>query len=86
LFSHTTKISKMSELCHDCHQEATMNEYCADCYWDRDAEKKKKQRANPKYRYAAAFAAAKTLLGKSDEEAITIAKSKIESLTLYSEK
>lgn len=70
----------MSELCYDCHKEATMNDYCADCYWNRDAEKKKQQRANPKYRYAAAFAAAKTLLEKSDEEAHAIATAAVKAL------
>ncbi len=70
-------LQKMN--CSICNYEpATMGwreiDCCAECFWDRDAEEKKARRSDPKWKYNRAFAAAKVLFNKTDEEAHKIAQ------------
>jgi hypothetical protein len=68
-------------ICAHCDdEEATMpndwnddGDLCPDCYWDLDSVKKRERRADPEWRYARSFSAAKVILGKSDEEAHQLA-------------
>ena len=71
------------DICPKCEVEAaTMpNEFddeceriCPECFWTLDADMKRQRRADPEWRYARAFSAAKTLFNKSDEEAHEMAK------------
>lgn len=51
---------------------------CADCYWDEDAERKSKQRNEPKWVFDRIYSASVQLLGKTPQEAIQIATSEVE--------
>ena len=69
-------------VCSHCEEApATMpNEFaedrgdlCADCFWDLDADMKRRRRADPAWRYNRAYSAAIVLFGKSEEEAHAMA-------------
>lgn len=73
--------------CAECgYDEGTMSYFedepklCPDCFWEMDAAEKRKQRADPEWRYQRAFSAAVVLLGKSEEEANAIAAASVASM------
>lgn len=78
---------KTCPLCGD--DEATMpdefdtseNRYiCADCFWEKDAELKRKRRADPIWRANRAYSAAKVLLGLNLTEALAVAANSVANM------
>jgi hypothetical protein len=61
-----------------CHSFVPGEGICADCFWDEDSERKAKLRYDPNWVFQRAYSAAITLLGKTHEQAITIAKLTVE--------
>ncbi len=74
--------------CCECgYEEGTMpddfdenKKWCADCFWEADAERKRKYRSDPEWRYNRAFSAAKVLFNKSDEEAHAMAAASVAAM------
>jgi hypothetical protein len=76
-------------LCSHCHQEegGCPNEFtdegerlCADCYWDFDAEAKRKRRAHPSWRYSRVYSACLVLLNQTEEQARKRAYDEVEKM------
>ena len=73
-------------LCGHCQYErATLpndlteeGDLCADCYWEIDAEEKRKRRADPAWRYNRVYSFAVTCLGLSEEKAREMAAAAVE--------
>lgn len=71
--------------CGHCHAErATLpndftdeGDLCADCYWEIDADRKRKRRADPVWRYNRVYSFALTCLGLSEEKACELAASAV---------
>jgi hypothetical protein len=53
---------------------------CADCYWDFDAEAKRKRRSDPEWSYYRIISACKLLLNMSDEEACAKANQEVQKM------
>jgi hypothetical protein len=63
------------EMCENCKEVERMCEekYCADCFWDKDAEIKKTRRKNPVWVFRQAYSAAIVLFNVSHNEAMIMA-------------
>lgn len=88
--SRRTKPTEPERYCEECADDVfSYNEFCnkylcTDCFWDFEEELKRKRRADPEWRFQRAYSAAKVILGKSDEEALQIAKEAIFNSSLSS--
>ena len=73
------------ELCENCKEVERMCEekYCADCFWDKDAEIKKTLRKNPVWIFRRAYSAAMILYGLSQKEAIIMASLAVSNMGSY---
>jgi len=71
--------------CENCKIETTMcgEKYCADCFWDKDAEIKKTRRKNPIWVFRQAYTAAIVLFNVSHKEAIVMASLAVSNMGKY---
>lgn len=62
--------------CVDCGADdatAAMDNLCADCYWDRDYQRKKERRADPVWRFNRIVSFAMTCMNKDEASAVAYA-------------
>jgi hypothetical protein len=62
--------------CVDCGSDdatAGMGNLCADCYWDKDSQRKKEQRADPVWRFNRIVSFALTCMNMDNASAIAFA-------------
>jgi len=60
------------QVCEHCGDEAassSMDNLCADCYWEEDSRRKQERRSDPKWRFNRIIDFAHTVEGKSEQEA-----------------
>ncbi len=67
----------MASKCVSCGSDepvsAGMDNMCADCYWDRDSERKQAQRADPVWRFNRICSFAVECMGLNKMEAVAFA-------------
>jgi hypothetical protein len=56
-----------------CGEPATMDDTCADCFWEEDARLKRKHRSDPNWIFQRRYSSAITLLNRTPEEAWILA-------------
>lgn len=67
-----------SNSCESCGEDSatpSMDNLCADCFWEEDARRKRERRSDPKWRFNRIFSFAHVVEGKSEQEAYTQAVS-----------
>lgn len=67
-----------ADLCENCREDygySSMENLCADCYWEEDSRRKHERRIDPKWRFERIFSFAHVVEGKNEEEAFNLAVS-----------